>query len=154
MPQPRLTKEPSGSSSAARSAICSRVRRCLAKVDTLRQDNAVHINGWRHDGLRIEVADFDNLLHFHDSHFCGRRHDGIEIPASFTIHEISQAVRAVGLDESVVRTQGIFENVSLAADYTLFFTARDFRAHADGRIEGGNSRSIRAHPFAENSLRH
>src|SRR6266478_6122217 len=120
IPQPRLTKAPSGNSSAARWAICSRVSCGLDKAQTFRLHDTIHENGRSYDGLRIKRPHFDNLIHFDDRQFRRGRHDGVEIPRGFAINKISETICSVGFDEGAIRSERFFKNVSLAADQALF----------------------------------
>ena len=96
----------------------------------------------------------DNLFHFHNREFRGSRHDGIKISCGFAIDQVTHVVCALRANESIVRAQRLLQNVTLSADFALFFAASNFSAHADRREKRGNSRAVSAHAFAQNSLRH
>src|SRR5208282_4691920 len=58
------------------------------------------------------------------------------------------------LDESVVRAEGLLQDVALPAKIPLLFAARDLRPHPHRRVKRRNPRAERAHALAQNPLRH
>src|ERR1700683_3238119 len=152
MPQPRLTYAPSGSSSAARSAICSRVRRDLGIAQSFRNNDAFYEDGRRDDDFGIKAAGGDEIFDFDERGLACGGHDGIEIARSLAINEIAQMIGALRTDKSIIGTKRVFENVALAANHALFFAAGYLGAHADGGIKGRNAGAKGAYAFAENSL--
>ena len=57
-------------------------------------------------------------------------------------------------DESVVRTDGHFQNAALAFEHTLFLAVGDFCADTDSGVKALQPRARGAHAFAKNPLRH
>src|ERR1700722_2587264 len=154
IPHPRFTQAPSGSSSAARSAICSRVNRRLDIAQSFRYHDAVHVNERRDNVFRIERTDFHNFVNFHEGHTGCGGHNRIEIAGAFSKHQIAQPVGLMRFNERIIRADGLLQNVALATDDAFLFSVGNFRAYADWRKECGNSGAVRAHSFAENTLRH
>src|SRR5260370_24923039 len=111
IPQPRFTYAPSGSSMAARWAICSLVKRGLAGTailfvpfpdisffcmpsagiaESFRLHNAMDEDRRRHDVFRIDGPNAPNLFHLDDGRFCGHGHDVIEISCRQPVADIAQ----------------------------------------------------------------
>src|SRR5208283_3989439 len=68
--------------------------------------------------------------------------------------EIAELIGLRRFDQSKVRVNGLLEDAALAVDHALFLAVGHFRAHADGGVEAEQTRRRRAHPFAQNPLRH
>src|SRR5580658_7538537 len=148
MPQPRFTYAPSGNSRAARSAICSRESLFLIATAFSYFHDSIHKYRRCDDGFRIKRAHRDNFLHLDDRDFRGGRHHWIEIARGLPVREISERVRAVRANESVVGEQRGFKNAPPTIDDALLLAVRNFRSDAYGGVKGGNSGTGSAHPLA------
>src|SRR5256884_6527913 len=84
----------------------------------------------------------------------GHSHDGIEVPRREPIGQIAQRIGLLRFDESVVRTDGHFQNAALAFEHTLFLAVGDFCADTDSGVKALQPRARGAHAFAKNPLRH
>src|SRR5579863_823549 len=153
MPQPRFTYAPSGNSMAARCAICSRVSRGLSGIaDSFRLHDAMHENRGRDDMLGLDGADRNDFVYLDDGGCRSHSHNGIEIPRGEAVREIAQFVGGLGLDESIVRVDGHFEDAALPFDDAFFFAGSDFRTYANSRIKPAKARGCGAHALTKNSL--
>src|SRR5450432_464036 len=102
MPQPRFTQAPSGSSRAARAAICSRVSLALDIAQPLGHDDSIHKNKWGHNVFGIESADFHNVLNFHERGLGRGGHDRIKISRAFSKHEVAELVGTMRFDKRII----------------------------------------------------
>src|SRR5882757_4572816 len=123
MPQPRFTNAPSGSSSAARCAICSRVKRGLVRWTTFRILSAgiasfgmplpsiaesfrlyetMNEDRGCHDMFRRDSPYRDDFLDFGDSGGRGHGHEGIEVSRGQPIRQIAQLIGLLPFNERVV----------------------------------------------------
>src|SRR5262245_20979110 len=108
MPIPRFTVNPSRSSFTARRMMPSRSSTSglpglprRAPLDALlsgSDDETIHEDARRVDGLRVELAGLDELLDLREGDLPGRHRHRIEIPRRFPVNEIAQAVSLPGGD--------------------------------------------------------
>src|ERR1700733_5195710 len=118
---------------AARSAICSRVRRALDIAFPRSLYDAIHKNRGSDDCFGVELSRGDDLFHFYNREFRGSRHNRIKISRGFAIDQVTHVVCALRANESVVSAQRLLQNVTLSTDFALFFATSNFCAHADRR---------------------
>src|SRR5580658_8356848 len=139
---------------AARSAICSRVRRVLDIALPRGLHNAIHKNRRGDDHFRVELARRDDFFYFHDREFRRSGHNRIEISSGLTIDQVPHVVRAVRANKGVVRAKRLLQDVTFSPDFTLLFATGDFSSHPDRREKCRDACAERAHPFAQDSLGH
>src|SRR6266403_2148327 len=178
IPQPRFTYAPSGNSSAARCAICSRVNRGFVMpptgitfsegplrgipvlrtpspgiADSFRLHDAMNEDRGCHDVFWMDGAGRNDFFDFGDGGLRGHGHDGIEISCRQPIGQISQLIGGLRLDQCVVRVNRQFENAAQPFEEALFLSFGNFRAYAHGGIETLQTSSRGAHALAQNALR-
>src|SRR5882762_5693949 len=160
IPQPRFTYAPSGNSSAARCAICSRVNRGFVMpptgitfsegplrgipvlrtpspgiADSFRLHDAMNEDRGSHDVFRMDGAYRNNFLDFGDRSLRGHSHDGIEISCSQPISQIPQFIGGLRLDQRIVRANRQFEDAAVSFEETLFLSRGDFGTDAHRGVE-------------------
>src|SRR5947208_4279555 len=168
IPHPRLTYAPSGNSSAARCAICSRVKRRLAMTsavipfsemslrgiaDSSRLHDAMNEDRGSHDVFWIYGADRNDFFDFGDRRLGGHGHNGIEISCRQPIGQISQLIGNLRLEKPILSVNRPFENAAASFEDALFLSCGNFRAYAHRGVETLQTSSGSAHALAQNALR-
>src|SRR5579875_559476 len=87
-----------------------------ANLVALADDDAVDVDARRHDALRIELADLDQVVDLGDHDPRRGRHRHVEVAARAVVDEVAQPVAARGLDQRVVGVQRPLEQVGHAVD--------------------------------------
>src|SRR3954470_24210793 len=115
MPMPRLTHQPSGTSSARRSAIWSRVKGMVRPPSSsfglqpiaaaIHLDHAVHIDAGGHDHVRVQLAKLTDVLHLGDGQLRRHGHDRVEIGPRPSVDEVAPAVGLPGLHQRHIGLQ-------------------------------------------------
>src|SRR6266700_813819 len=174
IPQPRFTYAPSGNSSAARCAICSRVSRGLSRsafcwapspgmsfrmplrgiTDSFRLHDAMNEDRGSHNVLRIDATDWNDFFDFNNSGLRGHGHDGIEISRRQPIGQIPQLIGSLRFDQRIIRANRQFQNAAAPFEEAFFLPLGYFRADAHRGIETLETSSGGAHAFAQNALRY
>src|SRR5215469_14299394 len=155
MPHPKFTYAPSGNSCAARCAICSRLNRVLSGIShPFRPHDSVYKNRRRDYILRRNRADRHNFIHLHDCRLRRHGHNRIEIPRCQPVRQVPEFIGLFRLDQRELCMNRLLQDAALPVDLALFLAIRHFGSHTYGRIETHQSRSRRAHPLAQDSLRH
>ena len=116
--------------------------------------HAVHEDAGRDNVVRVELAQFTDMLGLHDGQLRRRRHHRIEVARRRVEGEIAPAVRLPGLDQRDVAGQRFFEQVSemvhayLATrpDPGVFEFLRDDFATLDARHGGVVGTTFRTFP--------
>src|SRR4051812_48456546 len=105
MPMPRLTYQPSGMSRASRWAIWPRLSGVIVatvsvmpallkagRITVGHVQNPVHEDAGRHNLLRVERAELDQMLGLYHGGLGGHRHHGIEVATALPEREVAPAV--------------------------------------------------------------
>src|SRR5579862_2265356 len=100
------------------------------------------------DRFRRQRSQLDEFFQLGDYKIRRRRHHRIEIPGGLAIDQVSTAVAFPCLDESEIHAKRTLENIFSAAKFADFFSFRDHRSHAGGRVEVWNARSRGADAFS------
>ncbi len=101
---------------------------------------------------RVERPGFHDLINFYDRRFRRSCHDGVEVTRRLAIDQIPEPIRAMRLDERIVRAQRLLKDIAPPVNDAFLFAAGDVRSNAYRGIKRRNSRAECAHTFAENSL--
>jgi hypothetical protein len=72
-------------------------------------------------GGRVEFTRFKEFFDFGNGDATSGRDQGIEILGAGFVHQVPVAVAVAGVDEGVVRANGVFENVVAPAEFANFF---------------------------------
>src|SRR5579864_5700285 len=115
--------------------------------------NSVHKNSRRMYAVRRQLAEFHQFFHFRDHIIRGSRDHRIEVPGRLAIDEVAPAIAFPRLDESEIASQGALQEIFASIKFARFFSLRNHRADAGGRIKRRNACAPRAHPLRQRALR-
>ena len=62
-------------------------------------DHAVHVDPWCHDLVRVQFAEFADVLHLGDGQLGRHRHDRVEVGAGAPVDQVAPAIRLPGFDQ-------------------------------------------------------
>src|SRR5882724_5759983 len=115
--------------------------------------NRVHIDSPCMDVIRIERAEFYELLYLRNYVLGCRRHHGIKIPRCLPVNQISPAVALPRLDKREVPAYPALHHILSSIKLTRLFPLRHHCSGSGRRIKRRNPRSSRANPFRKGPLR-
>src|SRR2546428_2143317 len=116
-------------------------------------EDARHEDSRRMDRLGIDPAGLDQALHLGDGDARRRRHDRIEITRRPPVHEVTEPVSHVSLDQRKVGRQGGLQDVVTVAESTRLLALRHHGPITGRRVERRDARSAGADLLGEGSLR-
>src|SRR5579862_4497220 len=104
------------------------------------------------NGIRLDLADLNEVFHFCNGDPAGSGHDGIKIPGCLAINEITPPVALPRFDECEICLQSLLEDIHPAVVFASFLAFSDDGAVAGGCKECGDTRSARSYSFGKGSL--
>ena len=117
-------------------------------------DHAVDVDAGRHDRLRIQLTDVDDLAHLDHGRGRGGGHHRPEVARRLAIDEVAHPVGSMCFDERDVAADRVLEQVLAPVDGALLLALGERRPHAGGGVERADARARGTHPFGEIALRH
>src|SRR6267154_2080665 len=155
-------------SRATRTAICSRVSRCIVVLQSSGRlpetcgsrggarhlHEAMHEDAWRHDALGIQVAERNDLVHRGDGQPGGRGHDRSEVARCLAVHEVAPSVALVSLDEGDVGVDRRLEHVHAPSNLARLLAFAQVGAVTRWREKAADASTRRAVALGEVALRY
>src|SRR6266851_457837 len=123
-------------------------------TESFRLHDAMHKDCRSDHVFRVDRSHRHDFFDFDNRGLRGHGHDGIEIPRRQPVREISQRIGFLRFDQSEVRMNGPFQNAAVPPDDAFFFSFGNLGSCSHRSIKSVQPRGRRAHPFAQNPLRH
>src|SRR5690606_3537436 len=116
------------------------------------QYDAMHINAGQVNGIRIQLARFNDFFDLYNADLSSHGHIRIEVAGSLAKNQIAAAVGNVGLGQRYIRHQSPFQHILFAVELSHLFA---FCHHGSDTCAGEESRNACAAGtqfFCEGSL--
>jgi len=113
----------------------------------------------RDDGLGVQLAQLDDLVHGGHGALGGGGHHGAEVAGGLSEAEVAPAVPALGLDEGHIAMDGVLQHIGLAVDDAGLLGAAvgvlgQFSSEAGGGEEGPHAGTGGAQALGQIALGH
>src|SRR5580698_8536991 len=116
-------------------------------------EDALHVDAWRVNLVRIELARLDQKLDFGNRDPAGGRHHGIEVPRRLAINEIAPAIALPRFNEREVGGHTALKNIRPAAELACLLALGYNCSEPGRRVEAGNARAAGPDTLGQRALR-